>query len=62
MNNNRCVCCGVIIPEGRQVCPPCERGKRNKQVKREMKKFFREIKDGGYDVCNSDKLSQKTTN
>ena len=22
---NRCVCCGAIIPEGRQVCPNCER-------------------------------------
>ena len=21
----RCVCCGEIIPEGRQVCPNCER-------------------------------------
>lgn len=24
MNDNRCVCCGAIIPEGRQVCPVCE--------------------------------------
>ena len=23
--DNRCVCCGAIIPEGRQVCPICER-------------------------------------
>ena len=23
---NRCVCCGAVIPEGRQVCPTCERG------------------------------------
>ena len=22
--DNRCVCCGEIIPEGRQVCPACE--------------------------------------
>ena len=22
--NERCVCCGAIIPEGRQVCPSCE--------------------------------------
>lgn len=22
---NRCVCCGEIIPEGRMVCPVCER-------------------------------------
>lgn len=24
--DNRCVCCGEIIPEGRQVCPNCENG------------------------------------
>ena len=21
---NRCVCCGEVIPEGRQVCAKCE--------------------------------------
>lgn len=25
MNENRCVCCGEIIPEGRQICWKCER-------------------------------------
>lgn len=25
MNNNRCVICNRIIPEGRQLCPTCER-------------------------------------
>ena len=24
---DRCVCCGEIVPEGRQVCPQCERKK-----------------------------------
>lgn len=24
MQNNYCVCCGEIIPEGRQICPTCE--------------------------------------
>ena len=24
MNENRCIFCGEIIPEGRQVCPICE--------------------------------------
>lgn len=24
----RCVRCGEIIPEGRQVCPSCEKGER----------------------------------
>lgn len=23
---NRCVCCGEVIPEGRHVCPSCEIG------------------------------------
>lgn len=27
-NANTCVCCGAIIPEGRQVCPTCENGVR----------------------------------
>jgi RNA polymerase subunit RPABC4/transcription elongation factor Spt4 len=25
---NRCVMCGAIIPEGRQVCPNCEKGQK----------------------------------
>lgn len=24
MNNNRCVVCNEIIPEGRMLCPSCE--------------------------------------
>ena len=24
--SERCVCCGEAIPEGRQVCPACEKG------------------------------------
>lgn len=32
MSDNRCVCCGCEIPEGRQVCPMCEKeaGKMDK--------------------------------
>lgn len=26
MNENRCVTCGAIMPEGRQVCDNCESG------------------------------------
>lgn len=26
--DNRCVCCGDVIPEGRQVCPNCAPGSR----------------------------------
>ena len=25
-NVDRCVCCGAIVPEGRHVCPICEKG------------------------------------
>lgn len=25
MKEDRCVCCGDVIQEGRQVCPKCER-------------------------------------
>ena len=25
MNDNRCIYCGEIIPEGRQICPTCEK-------------------------------------
>ena len=24
MNENKCICCGAVIPEGRQVCWGCE--------------------------------------
>lgn len=24
MSEDRCVCCGAVIPEGRMVCPLCE--------------------------------------
>lgn len=23
MSDNRCISCGIVIPEGRQVCPEC---------------------------------------
>lgn len=36
-NDNRCVACGDVIPEGRQVCPTCEakdwRGWHDKYIK-----------------------------
>lgn len=24
MEDNRCICCGEIIPEGMHICPSCE--------------------------------------
>jgi len=34
MSEDRCVCCGAIIPEGRQVCPQCQ-GEFNEKGSRE---------------------------
>lgn len=34
MNENRCIFCGEIIPEGRQVCPECERKALNGKLNR----------------------------
>lgn len=34
---NRCVICGEIIPEGRQACPNCEKGKEPKKQDDESK-------------------------
>ena len=31
--NNMCICCGEIIPEGRQVCPACEKQLKNYKPK-----------------------------
>ena len=31
--DNKCVACGEIIPEGRQVCPGCEGGGRDGKIK-----------------------------
>ena len=30
---NRCVCCGEIIPEGQQVCEKCEREAEDEDYK-----------------------------
>ena len=30
MSEDRCICCGEIVPEGRMVCPICEKGKPRK--------------------------------
>ena len=34
--DNYCVICGIIIPEGRMVCPDCEK-KIDDQVRRRIK-------------------------
>ena len=46
MGEDRCVCCGTIIPEGKLVCPECTNKKwydennKDLRVKPVMKTFF----------------------
>lgn len=37
-DTDRCVCCGEIIPEGRQVCPRCEGRVENAEANRSASK------------------------
>ena len=41
--NNTCICCGTIVPEGRQICPQCEDSLKNYKPKgvktKKIKKF-----------------------
>jgi hypothetical protein len=32
-NDDRCVCCGAYVPEGRQICFSCEKGIEQKEYK-----------------------------
>ena len=50
---DRCVMCGEIIPEGRQICPRCEQGKTPKLGK--GVKFQRIRRITGYLVGTLDK-------
>lgn len=40
----RCVCCGRIIPEGRMVCPLCEKGEKNNVDADNIPPFFHRIR------------------
>lgn len=45
MSENRCVCCGAVIPEGRQCCPICV----DKYMEQERRAVFKGVavtKDG----------------
>lgn len=51
MSDERCVCCGEQVPEGRQVCPKCEKiapagaeAACNVAVRRAVKEFADRVK------------------
>ena len=53
MNNNRCICCNEIIPEGIQVCKKCEQNIKTYANNETVKKFDITIKlrgDNVYDL------------
>ena len=43
MNDNKCIVCNEVIPEGRMVCPTCENGESRLERKRDLL----------YDYCNN---------
>lgn len=47
MGENRCVCCGDIIPEGRQICPICEQRKNTVRRETIVEYIKRKIVNGG---------------
>ena len=58
---NKCVICGAVISEGRQVCLFCEKGeespelrKRTKAHKKQIRKFMQDIRAGKYDASPID--------
>ena len=51
---DRCVCCGEIIPEGRQVCHTCENEKTSRKMGKGIK-FERIRRITGYLVGTMDK-------
>lgn len=54
--DNRCVCCGEIIPEGRQVCPGCE----NAPLRETLIEFIRQVQYlGGLEERVADHLIAK---
>lgn len=53
MNNNRCVYCNEIIPEGKQICTNCEHSTKTYTNNETVKKFDITIKlrgDNVYDL------------
>ena len=51
MTDNRCVCCGDIIPEGRQGCPVCEM-KFAAASRAAIRKKVKSIRDQAYNKKN----------
>lgn len=44
---NRCVCCGVVIPEGKMVCPICEANVYASERKKRRKLKYGDFESSG---------------
>jgi predicted nucleic acid-binding Zn ribbon protein len=51
MENNFCVICGRVIPEGRMTCPICEKKIMEETIKRTGKNPFESGKKRKKKVC-----------
>lgn len=40
MSEDRCICCGAVIPEGVNVCPSCLLSVSNKKIKTHFAKII----------------------
>lgn len=59
MSANLCVCCGAIIPEGRQVCPICEhKAEHTPLTSTERGTRFRENRREHYNAYHRDYYAQ----
>lgn len=54
MSEDRCICCGEIVPEGRMVCPNCEKQKPMKKNECRWMPYpaVKPKKEGRYLVCS----------
>lgn len=53
-NDNRCVICGEVIPEGRMVCPSCEAGEPPQKYDKENSVPGKELCYGCFGAANMD--------
>lgn len=56
---NKCVCCGNIIPEGRMVCPGCEEDTKNFVPKETNVKTFKLRKDKYFVTIGADMAEEE---
>ena len=63
MSEEKCVICGDIVPEGRQVCPKCESDKNEdrdiKRLKNKAKFYYNLAKSYMCDVIYDEELEKE---